>query len=289
MYWQIFRKTSITSSELNLSLPSQPCDSYLYFCAFIIIYFSYHPLFKGISKYRGKFYGCLTWKHLNVREFSPVAFSPVLLLFILSKLPFSLVLMLSLGSGINQWRIIDKIINSMSIDTLSLAQHCVLFIFYKHRGVIMFPVPFWNIYKYEFIQPQKQPYQAGAIIILQLRNLTTETPCEWTRAFSFGPQAVLLQILLLWPGVWAAASHGNVTIGLSAPSTVFTSCRYVYNIQLNDKGQIIGWISMLFSLNHQFSKISISSTSPPRKKGYKARTYLVFPFIEQIIIKCTPW
>lgn len=288
MYWQIFRKTSITSSELNLSLPSQPCDSYLYFCAFIIIYFSYHPLFKGISKYRGKFYGCLTWKHLNVREFSPVAFSPVLLLFILSKLPFSLVLMLSLGSGINQWRIIDKIINSMSIDTLSLAQHCVLFIFYKHRGVIMFSVPFWNIYKYEFIQPQKQPYQAGAIIILQLRNLITETPCEWTRAFSFGPQAVLLQILLLWPS--GLPPHTVMSLldfqHQAQCSHRVDMCIY---IQLNDKGQIIGWISMLFSLNHQFSKISISSTSPPRKKGYKARTYLVFPFIEQIIIKCTPW
>ena len=41
---------------------------------------------------------------------------------------FYLALILWPGSDINQWRIIDKVVNPMSIETASLVQHFVLFI-----------------------------------------------------------------------------------------------------------------------------------------------------------------
>lgn len=127
MYIQLFRKTSITQSEKSWSLPNQSCDSYVHFCAFIIIYF-HHPPFKGI----GKFCGCLTGEHLNVSELSPVPFFPCssLTYSIKSCLGdmFYLVLILWPGSDINQRRTIDKVVNSMSIATLSLVQHFVLLI-----------------------------------------------------------------------------------------------------------------------------------------------------------------
>ena len=41
---------------------------------------------------------------------------------------FYLALILWPGSDINQWRIIDKVVNPMSIETASRVQHFVLFI-----------------------------------------------------------------------------------------------------------------------------------------------------------------